>query len=92
MLQVYAEALDSLGQGCPDLDFGSFARSLLLVQMLDKSVQTGLTPKILDLYRRPDISSDSRSQLALFLVNEIKTEEPEDWALRVANLVFSRLF
>jgi len=67
-----------------DVDLGDLVRSLLLVQGLDRSSATGLLPKILEVYRQKTLTTDSRSQLALFIVNEIRCEGGEGWLQAVS--------
>ena len=66
-----------------NLDLGSFVRSLLLVQSLEKSCPTGLLSTVADIFRRKLLTSDTRSQLALFIVNEIRSEGDVDWLQKV---------
>ncbi len=64
-------------------DLANFVRSLLLLQSLDKREQTGLTSKVLGLFCLDELTSDSRSQLSIFIINEMKAKEEKDWISQV---------
>ncbi len=72
----YLTSLESSG-------LSSAVRSLLLLQGLDKSEPTFLLTQSLDLFRLPDLTSDSKSQLAIFIINEVKATKNEGWISQV---------
>jgi hypothetical protein len=64
-------------------DLSSAVRSLLLLQGLDKSEPTFLLTQSLDLFRLLELTSDSKSQLAIFIINEVKATRSDGWISEV---------
>lgn len=66
-------------------DLSSAVRSLLLLQGLDKSEPTFLLTQSLNLLRLPEteLTSDSKSQLAIFIINEVKATRSDGWISEV---------
>ena len=87
LLKLYEEefltTLESSG-------LSSAVRSLLLLQGLDKSEPTFLLVQTLDLFRLPELTSDSKSQLAIFIINEVKATNKEGWISQVIKIVFNQ--
>lgn len=60
-----------------------FIRALLLIQSLQKGEETSLINEIQPIFLMKNISTDSRSQIALFMINELKAKSSETLLLEV---------
>ncbi len=54
-----------------------FIRALLLVQTLERGQETQLTAEVKSIFEIKNLSTDSRSQVAIFIMNELRASSSD---------------